>query len=114
VVQKLLGNLELGVSNNLQPILQITCIASGSDESLSLSGDKADPSAVVDKFAENTKLLVGLRVMLYKRGGPPANCTWNCLGTPSNRGCGSWRGRRNIIVNTCGMRSVICRMMRRC
>jgi hypothetical protein len=71
VVQKLLGNLELGVSNNLQPILQITCIASGSDESLSLSGDKADPSAVVDKFAENTKLLVGLRVMLYKRGGHP-------------------------------------------
>jgi hypothetical protein len=70
VVQKLLGNLELGVSNNLQPILQITRIASGSDESLSLPGDEIDPSEFVNEFAENTKLLVGLRVLLYKRGVP--------------------------------------------
>jgi hypothetical protein len=70
VVQKLLGNLELGVSNNLQPILQITRIVSGSDESLSLPGDEMDPSVFVNEFAENTKLLVGLRVLLYKRGVP--------------------------------------------
>jgi hypothetical protein len=70
VVQKLLGNLELGVSNNLQPILQITRIANGSDESLTLPGDEVDPSAFVKEFAENTKLLVGLRVMLYKRDVP--------------------------------------------
>jgi hypothetical protein len=70
VVQKLLGNLELGVSNNLQPILQITRIASGSDESLSLPGDEMDPSEFVNEFAQNTKLLVGLRVLLYKRGVP--------------------------------------------
>jgi hypothetical protein len=70
VVQKLLGNLELGVSNNLQPILQITRIASGSEESLSLPGDQIDPAVFVNEFAENTKLLVGLRVLLYKRGVP--------------------------------------------
>jgi hypothetical protein len=70
VVQKLLGNLELGVSNNLQPILQITRIASGSDESLSLPGDEEDPSLFVNEFSENTKLLVGLRILLYKRGVP--------------------------------------------
>jgi hypothetical protein len=70
VVQKLLGNLELGVSNNLQPILQITRIASGSDESFSLPGEEMDPSVFVNEFAENTKLLVGLRVLLYKRGVP--------------------------------------------
>jgi hypothetical protein len=70
VVQKLLGNLELGVSNNLQPILQITRIASGSDETLSLPGDEVDPAVFVNEFAENTKLLVGLRVLLYKRGVP--------------------------------------------
>jgi hypothetical protein len=70
VVQKLLGNLELGVSNNIQPILQITRIASGSEESLSLPGDQIDPAVFVNEFAENTKLLVGLRVLLYKRGVP--------------------------------------------
>ncbi len=70
VVQKLLGNLELGVSSNLQPILQITRIASGSDEPLHLPGDEVDPSVFVNEFAENTKLLVGLRVLLYKRGVP--------------------------------------------
>jgi hypothetical protein len=70
VVQKLLGNLELGVSNNLLPILQITRIAGGSNESLSLPGDVVDPAVFVNEFAENTKLLVGLRVLLYKRGVP--------------------------------------------
>jgi hypothetical protein len=70
VVQKLLGNLELGVSNNLQPILQVTRIVAGSNESLSLPGNEMDPSVFVNEFAQNTKLLVGLRVLLYKRGVP--------------------------------------------
>jgi hypothetical protein len=72
VVQKLLDNLELGVSNNLLPILQITRIASGSDESLSLPGNEEDSSPIRKRvFREHQATDRTANTALQARGAHP-------------------------------------------
>ncbi len=60
--------LELRIGSNVRLILQLTRIVSGSSEVVLLPEKHVDLAGFVNEFVHDTNLLVGLRVLLYKRG----------------------------------------------
>jgi hypothetical protein len=60
--------LELRISSNVRLILQLTRIVNGSNEVVQLPDKRVDLAGFVNEFVHDTNLLVGLRVLLYKRG----------------------------------------------
>jgi hypothetical protein len=60
--------LELRIGSNVRLILQLTRIVNGSNEVVQLPDKKVDLAGFVNEFVHDTNLMVGLRVLLYKRG----------------------------------------------
>jgi len=60
--------LELRIGSNVRLILQLTRIVNGRNELLQLPDKHVDLAGFVNEFVHDTDLLVGLRVLLYKRG----------------------------------------------
>ncbi|MBF0256545.1 MAG: hypothetical protein HQL47_08835 [Gammaproteobacteria bacterium] len=68
--ETLVRDLQPGIRDNLQLILKITRIATGSSETFELPKTSKSLMDFVTTFADRAQLMVGLWVLLYKRGTP--------------------------------------------
>ncbi|QFY90873.1 hypothetical protein D5125_16200 [Magnetovirga frankeli] len=68
--ETLVRDLQPGIRDNLHLILKLTCIVSGSKETFDLPKSSNNLMDFVTNFADRAELLVGLWVLLFKRGTP--------------------------------------------